>query len=745
MPVKSIEKIKIGNYPYGQFAGGYIYSAQFSQGYSENANKLTIDIVYDKDSDIILPEKNLITSYRIEFGDLIFPQTYFISHAKNISVNEKTVSCTFTDNSILLDRYYVGLTNRHYRVIEENQSFSITVNCSTCDGSIQPQNGTISRAVADSPDSLINNLLLVGSEEYTDQACDVPDVKYNFSNLLKAMSKIPNFSFEKFIDINPLYTTAYTGTLREVISNWCSDFGFNFYWDFLKNSLVAIDLRSPIDLTGVSEFITANFDQNNKNLPISSFSEEESMEGTYQQDNIDYVLKPARTKEKTINEVYSIGYFECNPTIGLDDASMTLAKYSKEAFILNFLQGGSANRIGWNKVYDGIESIVLSKVFTNILEFNYDNLARIQIGYYTPSIGDDYASLAALCADDIGKYYSNSSFVQWKDLSCDSNSRYSISATYEPQPLNTLNPWSAYNGKGNIAAGGTVWVVQRSPVWESNTENFSMDGLGPLFISIDGEIADQVRDALLLENKNNTNADKYRGMTLLAYKPRLKIIPEFNKINASEEEFIPAKYTESEKPECITVCEKDSSSETCRQTCRNIETPAYGLVSKSSTGFRIINLLNNSEMSVTLPSRQDYIGYIKVDGSFTYVEPGIKSMKSSSNYKINDNVMGYSINLNDVTVDEPSLGLANFTKRNSINLDIVQKNTKKSISLKIIGMTYGGLNNYLNSSSGLTSLNVYLTENGIFTDLNFENRPAEKAIAEVTMQKVGPQKIRIIK
>ena len=57
MPVKSIEKIKIGNYPYGQFAGGYIYSAQFSQGYSENANKLTIDIVYDKDSDIVLPQK----------------------------------------------------------------------------------------------------------------------------------------------------------------------------------------------------------------------------------------------------------------------------------------------------------------------------------------------------------------------------------------------------------------------------------------------------------------------------------------------------------------------------------------------------------------------------------------------------------------------------------------------------------------------------------------------------------------
>jgi hypothetical protein len=60
-------------------------------------------------------------------------------------------------------------------------------------------------------------------------------------------------------------------------------------------------------------------------------------------------------------------------------------------------------------------------------------------------------------------------------------------------------------------------------------------------------------------------------------------------------------------------------------------------------------------------------------------------------------------------------------------------------------MNYGNLNSYLNPQSGLTSLNVYLNDNGVFTDLNFENRPAQKSKAEVVMQKIGPQKIRIIK
>lgn len=746
MPIRSIEKIKIGNYPEGKFGEGYIYSAQVTQGYAEEANKLTIDIVTNKGDNLILPSKNLTTSYRVQFGDIILPKLYFISHTKEISVDQEITTCVFVDDSILLDRYYVGLTNRHYKVAEQNQTFNLSVNCANCDGIIGAVNGTVTRSLANSPNILVNNLLVVGDEEFIDQNCDVPDVKYNFTDLLTTMAKISNFSFENFSDINPSYKNSYTGTLREVLSNWCSDFGFSFYWDFLKNSLICIDLRNPVDLDPVNNFISQNFD-NNSNLPISNYSEEETLEGTYQQDNIDYILKPARNKEKAIKDFFSITYVECEPSIGLNDIEMTLAKYNPQAFSLYSLMTSQFSNIGFTFKYRGIESYVLSKVLQNVYEFSLDGRASIVLGYYRRDIEEDIINRGSQCAEDMGKYYSNTSYVKWNELNCTSTSKYEINATYEPPPLTTLYPWDVYNGKGKIAGGGVVWLIQRNPVWNAETDNFSIDDLGPIYVDIDGEVADQVRDALLLLDPNDINADRYRGLTLIAYKPYLNISTDNNIWNSAEETFFTATYNVENPGVCQTLCEKDAALEICRKDCTYLEAPAHGLVSKFSKSYNIRNNLNGTEMNIILPSRQNYIGYIKAEGTFTYTEPGVKIMQNKTNFVVNQNVMNYSINLNDVTEDEPSLGQVNFqdVDQNSDNLNIVQKNPKKSISLKIIGMNYGSLSQYLNPQAGLKSFNVYLNDNGTFTDLVFENRPAEKPKGEVIMQKVGPQKVRITK
>ena len=753
MPIRSIEKIRIGNYPDGKFANGYIYSAQISQGYSENSNKLTIDIVYQQGTNIVLPEKNLTTSYRVQFGDLIFPQMYFISHSKSVAVNEETITCSFVDSSILLDKYFVGLTNRHYKVNESNQAFNVGVYCANCDSSITINNGSVNRSVANSPNLLINNLLVVGDEEFIDQACDIPDVKYNFSSLLATMAKIPNFSFKNFVDINPAYKTSYTGTLREVLSNWCSDFGFSFYWDFLSNSLICIDLRDPIDLAPVSSYIDSNFDQNNtsRNLPISSFSEEESLEGTYQQDYIDYVLKPARAKQNSIKDFFPILYAPVQINTPFSRVEQVLAKYNSQAFDLYLLESNNFASFGFSLRYNGINTYVLETALKNIAEFAADGNARIIIGYYNKSQGESRGSLASAAGDDIGKYYANTSSIKWNNLSCSENGRYNISTSYEPQPIFGSRPWERYGGRASLPVnpqGLAVWTIERNPSYQSfNTENFSVDNLGPIYVDIEGEVANQVRDAFLFLNPNDTQADRYRGMALIAFKPYLKVDTDFNVWNTSEEDFNQPEYQVEDLPECQTVCEKDSSSEICRKACTTLSALGHGLVSKFSTSYTFTNILTGGNMRIVLPSEQSYLGYIKAEGAFTYVEPGIKSMNSLSNFSANPNVMSYGVNLNDVTTDEPSAGQVNFASipQNSKELNIVQKNMKKSLSLKIIGMNYGLLSNYLNPSSGLTSFNVYLNDNGVFTDLAFENRPAQKSKPEVIMQKVGPQKARILK
>jgi hypothetical protein len=751
MPIRSIEKIKIGNYDYGKFANGYIYSAQINQGYSENTNKLTIDIVYQQGANIVLPEKNLTTSYRVEFGDIIFPQMYFISYSKNVAVNEETITCTFVDGSILLDRYYVGLTNRHYKVNESPQSFNVGVYCANCDSSITVNNGNVTRSVANSPNLLVNNLLVVGDEEFIDQACDIPDVKYNFSSLLITMAKISNFTFKNFVDINPLYKTSYTGTLREVLSNWCSDFGFGFYWDFLSNTLICIDLRDPINLGPVSSYINSNFDQNNtsKNLSISSFSEEESLEGTYQQDYIDYILKPARSKQKPIKDFYPILYAPVQISTPYSRIDQVLAKYNSQAFDLYLLQSNSFAIFGFEVRYYGLNDYVLNEVFKNIAEFVGDGNARIIIGYYNKSQSQNRASLASAAADDIGRYYAPTSTIKWNTLNCSENGKYNISTSYEPQPIFGSRPWEKYGGKATLPTtpqGLSTYIIERNPAYiSSNTENFSIDNLGPIYVDIEGDVADQLRDTL--DDQGDLQPDRYRGMTLIAFKPYLRVDENFNIWNNAEEDFNQPEYQVEDLPDCQTVCEKDSSSEICRKACTTLSALGHGLISKFSTSLTFTNLLTGGTMSIAFPSEQGYMGYVKAEGTFTYVEPGIKTMNSLTNFSADPNVMSYGVNLNDITTNEPSAGQVDIRSipQNSKELNIVQKNMKKSLSLKIIGMNYGLLSNYLNPNSGLTSFNVYLNDNGIFTDLTFENRPAQKPKPEVIMQKVGPQKTRILK
>jgi len=763
MPIRSIEKIRIGNYPDGKFADGYIYSAQISQGYTESSNKLTIDIVYEQGTNIILPDKNLTTSYRIQFGDLIFPEMYFISHTKSVAVNEEIITCTFSDGSILLDRYFVGLTNRHYKINETAQNFSIDVICANCDNSIGPTNGIVTRSLANSPNLLVNNLLVVGDEEFIDQACDVPDVKYNFSSLLTTMAKIPNFTFKNFLDINPDYRTSYTGTLREVLSNWCSDFGFNYYWDFITNSLIFVDLRNPVDLSPVSSFINENFNQNNPNLPISSYSENESLEGTYQQDNIDFVLKPSRTKERQFIDFFPITY-NCitvenaffNDYANYGSAfkiGCALSKYNQQLRTLYHLQGGRYRLLGFNLRYNGIEDFVLQTVLKNINEFvNSGGETRIVIGDYNQAVDQANAAReSSIASDFIGKYYYNANYVQWKDLYCSNSARLTLSTTVNPEPDCTQPaPWRAYGGNFTMPPPSSCLFTRGAASYlEDNVNNLNIDNLGPNFINIEGEIADQIRDALLLINPNNTNADKYRGLTLIAYKPLLQVTPTFNNYNASEEGIIPAQYESDEIVGCQTICEKDVGVDICKRVCTRLSSPAIGLFSKLSEGVAVTNLLNNNSINIIFPSEQNYLGYIKAEGTLFYTEQGIKTMNltSDSNYAVNPNVMSYSIHLNDVTTEEPSVGTVNITniKQNSRNLNIKNTNFRRSISLKIIGMNYGDLNKYLNSNSGLTSFNVYLNDNGVFTDLNFENRPEQRPKEEVVMQKIGPQKMRILK
>jgi hypothetical protein len=82
---------------------------------------------------------------------------------------------------------------------------------------------------------------------------------------------------------------------------------------------------------------------------------------------------------------------------------------------------------------------------------------------------------------------------------------------------------------------------------------------------------------------------------------------------------------------------------------------------------------------------------------------------------------------------------------NSKDLKIKQDKPQEKISLKIIGTDFGPLQPFINTTAGLSSLNVYINDNGAFTDLTFDSRPPQRPKPEVIMRTISPQKMRIIK
>ena len=751
MPVKSINKIKIGNYPQGQFAGGYIYSFQVSQGFAESVNELKIDIVYDKNFPINMPEKNLTNSYRIEIGDIIIPYAYLIKFSKSISATENIISCTFIDNSFILDRYYIGLTNRHKAVARTAVNFPVNVYCQTTDlvgnVNINPTQGSVKRFAASSPltgGDGTGGLIILGKEKFTEQACDVPDVEYLFSDLWTVLNNI-KLNGKAVLDSSSDHPDStdpntYTGTLREVLSSWGSDLGFSFYWDFLLNTLVVIDLRSAIDISPVQNFIESNFNSNS-NLNITNYSQEESLEGTYFQAGVNYALKPSRSKDKPIKEFLPMDY-SC---VTLQQANITantitsvLAKYNRQAWSLYNLQVGNFSRVGFFKKYNGIPSYLLETCFSNVNEFltSEGGSASLWFGYYDENIGNANADLEARNCDDIGRYYINGTIYNLKELTCKDNYIFQYVTSFEPQPI-WSRPFASAGGNYIPPLPNKTWYIERNPAWNEQGE-VDLQNLGPIITLIDGDLADQVRDTIILNDPNNINPDRYRGLTMLCWKPYLSV-GGGSAYNEAEEEWIPAQFSQEDQA-CKTQCDRNLVEEVCAKVNggRTLNTPAHGLVSKLAGIVTMTNLINRTSKTVNLPSQQPYMGYLINEGSFQWVEEGSVSVEGGAPPP--NNVMSYNVAANDVTEPIPSAGQV-VAKNPDPALTVSQTNEKKQISLKVIGAEYGELGNFLSPDYGLTNFNIYINDNGIFTDLTFENRP-DRPKGNGTMRTVGPHKMK---
>lgn len=270
-----------------------IVSASYNQSYSEGPSELSMTLVSSDSSiqmneylgynekgeikkggkqDIPFSLKNMET-ISIKNGETpIFTFFGFLSsYNESISAGERTYQLGFLDRSIILDKIFVGLTNRHKRI--DNLVGGQASVTAFCGNTAQVRSETLyfgntpkdylKKTIAPKlntarsgssieyfpfppflgSEPYAGGKIIVGDEQFSENFCSVPEVDYTFKDLVDGMSSA-NIAVVSFDDSDGSVQGGlaglaridgirrqYTGTLRSVLNRWCADYGYSFVWE----------------------------------------------------------------------------------------------------------------------------------------------------------------------------------------------------------------------------------------------------------------------------------------------------------------------------------------------------------------------------------------------------------------------------------------------------------------------------------------------------------------------------------
>lgn len=370
---KILKGVSYAGGPPGQAFGGGIYNMSVSLGLGGEPTKVTLNIVNENG---IYNEPLLDVTQggavEISVGDptigkgITFYRLYPYKWGMNQTANAKTLSVTLVDHAACFDKIFIGLTARHLPINDgnaflSNESFEFTVRCLECN-SLNPNfnniTGNVTRPLLEGKSPFGNYMpglglinggwAVLGKEQWTDSNCEIPKVEYTFDDLLIVLSSMGFNGIDNLALYNrsAAYTAAYSGTLKEVLSAWASDFSFGFAIDPTSPSvdLVTTDLQIPVGL-GAVKSVLASFNKGTGSL-IRSKNESKTLEGSYIQTPIVKSIKPARTfsrqqtsyNQQTGNVITVMDAIGTSANYGRTsdqvDISIALAKYQPQARLI---------------------------------------------------------------------------------------------------------------------------------------------------------------------------------------------------------------------------------------------------------------------------------------------------------------------------------------------------------------------------------------------------------------------------
>jgi hypothetical protein len=484
--------------------GGVIYGLNMNIGYSSEPSKITIDIV-NENGQYALP--NLNSQATVRFGSFRFTGIIWSYNLKE-SAAEKTLQVTIVDNSIVLDRFYVLLWKRGFlgemggrTTVKKTFNFSdesILVPILNNDlpgfGFTKFQEKTLGSQTEESISyslgaKKIGNVILVGHEKFANSSCDIPDTYYTFNDLKSqlpfSMSSAPN---------NSIWKGTHEGTLREVLSSWCSDLGFDYYWDYSSNRLKFFSVSA-----GIAQI------PNVSNSSIVSKETSESMEGTFRQYGIGYTAMPrsavkSLSKSRSITILspqnpYPISYF-INKIGAPQSITADKGRWGSKRSITDFVHAGFLGFVsrslrdlysfqnnhwevlGYNsnptpvdrlKVINALKKYEYGPMVSDLEGFDSENLPSYNFYFVNrdPTLADKWHEIEQQLLQYHGRYYrsadSSGSFFY-----CNSNYTIEVEISVDPEGQIQEENSENFAGRKIIERGGSM----------SHDDNSAKEALG---------------------------------------------------------------------------------------------------------------------------------------------------------------------------------------------------------------------------------------------------------------------------
>lgn len=491
-----ISGINIGQGAGNAFGGG-IYGASCDIGFSNGPTRITLNVVSESGIYQSLIPNVYSSPYNINMNGKVFSGMYMYGFEKTKSAGQALLTVNFVDASLVLDKIFVGLLNRHGNLHKQTQLQTgyFTVRCPSCtQGIVSNVSGWAQRYVDAIPGGFYfsrnedgGGYIIVGKESFPESNCEIPKVDYNFSELCSAISAFGIKHELAIFDVNPMYRQEYAGTLREVLNNWASDFNFEFFFD--EATLKAIDLRRPVNLSAIKTLAETH-------ASVTSMSYSETLENTFAQSIVARYIQPsfAREYNNTFN-IKQIANAITLPTILKSQTcagrmgsslfiSIALARLDnalREAFIANmavvtnnysYLEAlGFRNYVGDNLPYM-LDAATKAVVIKNLSTYRNQSSTSVEtcdpnnyavfLGLYRSDVKDAVEAWDKSAADFIGRYFTFVAPVPADTFGCPYASDWFIYYTYSSKWA-TLPSSSTYGGNALPFAN-----LMRDPTSQTN-------------------------------------------------------------------------------------------------------------------------------------------------------------------------------------------------------------------------------------------------------------------------------------